>query len=82
MDVTTEEFHKKVKRVTTVMVEVGADLIKPFYTGDKLSEIMENAPVSIFITGAENPEKLIKSLYDAINKNMSPEDAAPKYCFS
>lgn len=53
MDKTAEEVHKKVKRVTRVMAELGADLIKTFYTGDKFSEIVENTPVPIFTIGAE-----------------------------
>jgi len=52
-DKTHEEVHAKVKRVSRVMAELGADLIKTFYTGDKFSEVVDNTPVPIFTIGAE-----------------------------
>ena len=52
-DKTPEEVHQKVKRVSRVMSELGADLIKTFYTGDRFSEVVENTPVPIFTIGAE-----------------------------
>ena len=48
-----EETHKKVKRVSRIMAELGADLIKTFYTGESFHEVAENTPVPIFIIGAE-----------------------------
>ncbi len=47
------EVHQKVKRVSRVMTELGADLIKCFYTGDDFGEIIENTPVPVFTIGAE-----------------------------
>ena len=38
-DMTPEELHKKVKRVTRVMVELGADLIKAFLYGQGPTQI-------------------------------------------
>ena len=35
------------------MTELGADLIKTFYTGDRFREVVENTPVPIFTIGAE-----------------------------
>ena len=50
---TPEEVHMKVKRVSRIMAEMGADLIKTFYTGDKFHEVVENTPVPVFTIGAE-----------------------------
>lgn len=50
---TSDELHKKVKRVTRVMAELGADLIKTFYTGDKFQEVVDNTPIPVFTIGAE-----------------------------
>ncbi len=50
---TLDELHKKVKRVTRVMAELGADLIKTFYTGDKFQEVVNNTPIPVFTIGAE-----------------------------
>jgi DhnA family fructose-bisphosphate aldolase class Ia len=48
-----DRLHAKVKRVTRVMAELGADLIKCFFTGDRFHEVVENAPVPVFTIGAE-----------------------------
>jgi DhnA family fructose-bisphosphate aldolase class Ia len=45
--------HAKVKRVSRVMAELGADLVKTFYTGDVFHQVVENTPVPIFTIGAE-----------------------------
>ena len=52
-DITAEQIHSKVKRVSRVMAELGADLIKTFFTGDRFHEVVENTPVPIFTIGAE-----------------------------
>lgn len=52
-DKTLEEVHYKVKRVTRIMAELGADLIKTFYTGERFYEVVENTPVPVFTIGAE-----------------------------
>ncbi len=49
---TPEEVHNKVKRVTRVMAELGADLIKCFLT-DSFREVVDNLPVPAFTIGAE-----------------------------
>lgn len=46
------QLHDKVKRVTRVMAELGADLIKCFYTED-FGDIVANLPVPAFTIGAE-----------------------------
>lgn len=48
-----EGLHAKVKRVTRVMAELGADIIKCFFTGDRFHEIVANNPVPMFTIGAE-----------------------------
>ncbi len=53
MEKTPEELHKKVKRVTRVMAELGADLIKTFYTGERFQEVVDNTPTPVFTIGAE-----------------------------
>jgi DhnA family fructose-bisphosphate aldolase class Ia len=52
-DLTAEQMHAKVKRVTRVMAELGADLIKCFFTGKRFHEVVENTPVPVFTIGAE-----------------------------
>lgn len=68
-DKTQDEVHQKVKRVSRVMAELGADLIKTFYTGDRFSEVVENTPVPIFTIGAEKLNTdlaVLKKAYDSI----------------
>jgi len=50
---TADEVHAKVKRISRIMAEMGADLIKTFYTGAKFSEVIENTPVPVFTIGAD-----------------------------
>jgi len=52
-ELSADELHAKVKRVVRVMAELGADLIKCFFTGDRFHEVVENTPVPVFTIGAE-----------------------------
>lgn len=52
-ELSADQLHAKVKRVARVMAELGADLVKCFFTGDRFHEIVENTPVPIFTIGAE-----------------------------
>jgi DhnA family fructose-bisphosphate aldolase class Ia len=52
-ELSAEQLQAKVKRVTRVMAELGADLIKCFFTGDRFHEIVANTPVPMFTIGAE-----------------------------
>jgi DhnA family fructose-bisphosphate aldolase class Ia len=52
-ELSQSELHAKVKRVTRVMAELGADLIKCFFTGDRFHEVVGNTPVPVFTIGAE-----------------------------
>ncbi len=70
-DITADEVHAKVKRVSRVMVELGADLIKTFYTGDKFNQIVENTPVPIFTIGAEKLNsdlEVLKKAHDSVSQ--------------
>lgn len=49
---TPTETHLKVKRVTRVMAELGADLIKCFLTCE-FQKVVDNLPVPAFTIGAE-----------------------------
>jgi DhnA family fructose-bisphosphate aldolase class Ia len=52
-ELTADQLHDKVKRVTRVMAELGADLIKCFFTGERFHEVVENTPIPVFTIGAE-----------------------------
>lgn len=52
-ELTADRLHAKVKRVTRVMAELGADLIKCFFTGERFHEVVQNVPVPVFTIGAE-----------------------------
>ena len=52
-DKTSDQVHAKVKRVARIMAELGADLVKTFYTGERFHEVVENTPVPVFTIGAE-----------------------------
>ena len=70
MDLTSGQLKDKVKRVARVMVELGADLIKCFFTED-FNEIVENTPVPIFTIGAEKLETdlaVLKKAYDSVSQ--------------
>lgn len=64
---TPGEVHKKVKRVTRVMAELGADLIKTFYTGDNFQEVIDNTPIPVFTIGAEKLNTDLEVLTKAHN---------------
>ena len=70
-DKTEDEVHQKVKRISRIMAELGADLVKTFYTGDKFHEVVENTPVPIFTIGAEKLDTdldVLKKAYDSISQ--------------
>jgi DhnA family fructose-bisphosphate aldolase class Ia len=52
-ELSADQLQAKVKRVTRVMAELGADLIKCFFTGERFHEIVANTPVPMFTIGAE-----------------------------
>lgn len=48
-----EQLHDNIRIGTRVIAELGADMIKTFYTGPKFNEIVASTPVPIFVLGAE-----------------------------
>jgi len=70
-DKTEDEVHLKVKRISRIMAELGADLVKTFYTGKRFNEVVENTPVPIFTIGAEKLNtdiEVLKKAYDSISQ--------------
>ncbi len=68
---TPEQVHLKVKRVSRVMAELGADLIKTFYTGERFHEVVANTPVPVFTIGAEKLDSdldVLKKAHDSIRQ--------------
>jgi DhnA family fructose-bisphosphate aldolase class Ia len=61
---TPDQVHEKVKRISRIMAELGADLIKTFYTGARFHEVVENTPVPVFTIGAEK----LKTDLDVLKK--------------
>ncbi len=68
-ELSDEELHLKVKRVSRVMSELGADLIKAFYTQD-FKDVAANNPVPVFTIGAEK----LKSDLDVLKKAKNSVD--------
>ena len=67
-EITPNQLHQKVKRVSRVMAELGADLIKAFFTNN-FTEIVNNTPVPVFSIGAEklkNDLDVLKKAYNTI----------------
>jgi DhnA family fructose-bisphosphate aldolase class Ia len=68
-EITPEQLHLKVKRVTRIMAELGADMVKIFFTKN-FAEIVKNTPVPIFCIGAEKLNTdldVLKKAYDCVN---------------
>jgi len=68
---TPEQVHQKVKRVSRIMAEMGADLIKTFYTGDRFHEVIENTPVPVFTIGADKLNTdldVLKKAHDSVTQ--------------
>ncbi len=65
-EISADQLHLKVKRVSRVMAELGADLVKAFFT-NKFSEVVKNTSVPVFSIGAEKLNKEIDVLNKAYN---------------
>ena len=64
-DLTPKQLNEKVKRVSRVMVELGADMIKTFFTGEDFDQVVVNIPVPVFKT--MNPERYtIQGSYEVL----------------
>ena len=64
-----EDFHELVNVSARMVAEMGADLIKTFYTGPKFAEIVKSCPIPILALGAEKTPKEVDALqkaYDAV----------------
>jgi DhnA family fructose-bisphosphate aldolase class Ia len=67
-EITAENLHLKVKRVSRVMAELGADLVKVFYTNN-FREVVDNTPVPVFSIGAEklsNDLEVLAKAHDTV----------------
>ncbi|MFH0965529.1 MAG: hypothetical protein V2A58_16135 [Planctomycetota bacterium] len=65
----SEDFHELVNVSARMAAEMGADLIKTFYTGAKFGEIVKGCPIPILALGAEKTPKEVDALrraYDAV----------------
>ena len=54
-----------------VMAELGADLIKCFYTGDNFQEVVDNTPIPVFTIGAEKLDTdlaVLQKAYDSVTR--------------
>lgn len=70
-DKTEDEVHEKVKRISRIMSELGADMVKTFYTGPRFPEVVENTPVPVFTIGAEKLNTDLQVLEKAGNSVMA-----------
>jgi len=64
---TPQQVHDKVKRISRIMAELGADFIKTFFTGEKFREVIENTPVPVFTIGADKLNTDLEVLQKAYN---------------
>jgi len=65
-EISADALHEKVKRVSRVMAELGADLVKVFFT-NRFEEVVKNTPVPVFSIGAEKLNTDIEVLNKAKN---------------
>jgi fructose-bisphosphate aldolase, class I len=65
-EITQDSLHLKVKRTARVMAELGADLVKAFFTNN-FAEVVKNTPVPVFSIGAEKLNSDIDVLKKACN---------------
>lgn len=69
-DRTQEDLHEEVFIGCRMIAELGADLVKTFYTGKRFSEVVEATPVPILALGAKKLPKesdALKLAADAVN---------------
>ncbi len=52
-EMSSEELHQDIRIGCRVIAELGADVIKTFYTGERFSEVVASTPVPILVLGAE-----------------------------
>jgi len=49
----TERLHRHVKEVVRIAWELGADMIKTYYTGERFREVTDGVPIPVFALGGE-----------------------------
>lgn len=59
---TADEWHAHIKTVVRIAVELGADMIKTYYTGDRWHEVCEGVQVPVFGLGSEKVPRAIDAL--------------------
>ena len=52
-NVNRDEWHDLIKRGCRILCELGADMIKTFYTDERFEEITASVPIPIFILGSK-----------------------------
>ena len=57
-----KKLHKQVKDAVRIAWELGADMIKTYYTGEDFPEVVEGVPIPVFVLGGEK----MKTERDAI----------------
>ncbi len=62
-----DELHEQVYSLTRIIVELGADMIKTFYT-NKFKEVVKSCPVPILGLGAEKKPTQLEALQLAYNE--------------
>jgi len=71
---TQDEVHEKVKRISRIMAELGADFIKTFFTGERFPEVIKNTPVPVFTIGADK----LNSDLDVLKKAHASVEAGAR----
>jgi DhnA family fructose-bisphosphate aldolase class Ia len=59
---TSDEWHSHIRTVVRIAVELGADMIKTYYTGDRWHEVCEGVQVPVFGLGSEKTARSIDAL--------------------
>lgn len=59
---TPDEWHEHIRTVVRIAVEMGADMIKTYYTGEKWHEVCEGAQVPVFGLGSEKTPRSVDAL--------------------
>lgn len=72
-EISQDAMHLKVKRVARVMAELGADLVKAFFTNN-FADVVKNTPVPVFSIGAEK----LNSDIDVLKKASNTVNAGAK----
>jgi len=60
-----------IKLSTRVAAELGADLVKTYYTGERFEEVVEGCPVPILVAGGpclKTEEQVLRMVYESLQK--------------